>query len=442
MKFYLILFFIILHSLSSLSAIADDISERVLSNGLKVVVKSDHRSPTVVFQTWYKIGSSYEAKGKVGLTHMLEHLMFATNQNVLLSQGFDQLNKVGAIGGAYTGRDDTYYHHRLSKEYLPLAFSVEAERMQHLSASSNEFTIEKKVINEEFHTRLSKDPYLLAHKILYEQAYKHDSYQFPVIGYLHDLNALTLEDANAWHKDYYTPDNATIVVVGDIDAEEVFKLAVKYFEPIKKSKQLYVKSGIDAQKQESKHCFVMNEKNKVGGVIVAYKVPSIKTSKPLWEAYALDVLAGWFETGTISRLTKALVRDKLMAYEITVSYIPMQRKDSLFVIEAIPAQGVSIKELEKALLDEISIIKKEFISRKTLRKIKNQMVATETFDKDSLYIQAKIIGKAESIGIHWSEDAQYISRIKAVTVKQIKQVFDKYFVPSNQTIIIQNSSEE
>ena len=441
MKLFLALF-IILHSLLSLSVMAEDISEMILPNGLKIVVKPDHRSPIAVFQIWYKVGSSYEVNGQTGLSHMLEHLMFAANNNDFLSQGFDHLNKVGAKGGAYTGRDDTFYHHILAKEYLSLAFSIEAERMQYLSPSMNEFIIEKKVIKEELHTSVSKEPYLLAHNILYKKAYQGDSYQFPVIGRLNDLNALTLEEAVSWHKKYYAPDNATIVVVGDVDALEVFKLTVNYFGTIKKSKHLPAESTLKIKNAQSKVRYVMTEKNKVGAVIVAFKVPSIKTSKPYWEAYALDVLAGWFETGTISRLTKALIRDRPLAFEITVSYAPMQRKDSLFIIEAIPAQGVSIKELEKSLLAEIAKIKQEIISQKTLHKIKNQMIATEIFDKDSLYIQAKIIGQSESINVPWSEDIQYISRIKAVTGVQLKQVLDKYFVPSKQTIIIQNTYNE
>ncbi|MCW8930356.1 MAG: insulinase family protein [Gammaproteobacteria bacterium] len=434
----LLLFFL----MSPVILVANDISEMILENGLKVIVKPDTRSPSVAFQIWYKVGSSYEYDGLTGVSHMLEHLMFSSSDNVFLSRSFHQMNKVGSKGGAYTGRDDTLYYHKLAKEFLPLSFDVESERMRHLSASNAEFDIEKKVIKEELHTSLAREPYLLAHQTLYKHAYANDSYQYPVIGRLNDLNNLKLSDAMLWHKNYYTPDNATIVVVGDVIPSEVFKLAKKYFSSITKSKKIFQKKSQKQFSQSKPIRYVMPEKNKVGAVLLAYKVPSIKTSIPQWEAYALEVLAGWLETGTHSRLTKALVRDKLLAYEITVSYSPMQRKNSLFIIEAIPAQGVSIQQLEKELLEEILKIKNEQVSQKSLQKIKNQMVATEVFDRDSTYIQAKIIGQAESVGIDWSEDAQYISRISAVTAEQLKQVLNKYFVPTKRTIIIQNPYDE
>lgn len=442
MKFFWKNLLLALCLISPMTLAADDITELVLSNGLKIVVKPDHRSPTVVFQVWYKVGSSYESEGITGISHMLEHLMFLANENVLLGEGFNRLNDIGAKGNAYTGRDYTFFYHIMAKQHLSPAFEVEAERMQYLSPSINEFNIEKKVIKEELHTRIDKEPYLLAHNALYEQAFKNNSYQFPVIGRLKDLNTLTLTKTMLWHKNHYTPDNATIVVVGDINASEVFKLARKYFASIVKSRPSVSNQSaaetIAEKRQKTETRFVMPETNKAGGVLLAFKVPSINTSIPFWEAYALEVLAGWFETGTNSRLTRALIRDKQLAHEITVFYSPMHRKDSLFIIEAVPAQDVSLKQLEKALVEEIVQIKNETISQQTLQKIKNQMIAAEIFERDSLYTQAKIIGQAESSGIHWSEDAQYISRIKAVTAEQVKKVLQHYFIPSKKTVVVQN----
>ncbi len=418
---------------------AENVTELVLPNGLKVVVKPDHRSPSVVFQIWYKVGSSYEHKGISGISHMLEHLMFIANKNVLLGESFNHLNDIGAKGNAYTSRDYTYYYHLMAKEHLSLAFALEAERMQNLSPSVDEFNIEKKVIKEELYTAIGKEPYLLAHNALYKNAFKNSAYQFPVIGLLKDVNTLSLEKTMLWYKDHYTPDNATIVIVGDVSAPEVFNLARKNFAAIKKSRQLVTNKPAVKEIQKAEIRYVMPEPIKVGGLLVAYKVPSINTSMPLWEAYALEVLAGWLETGTISRLTKVLIRDKHLAHEITISYSPVHRLDSLFIIEAIPALDVSLKQLEKALAEEISHIKNETISQKTLKKIKNQMIATDIFERDSIYTQAKIIGKAESAGIHWSEDARYLSRIKAVTAQQVKQVLHKYFVPAKKIVVVQNS---
>ena len=176
----------------------------------------------------------------------------------------------------------------------------------------------------------------------------------------------------------------------------------------------------------------------VGAVLLAYKVPSINTSISGWEAYALELLAGWFETGINSRLTRALIKEKQLASKITISYSSMRKENTLFIIEALPAKGVSLRQLEKALLSEIQKVKSELITQYSLQKIKNQMIAVEVFDRDSMYTQARIIGQAESIGMHWSDDAQYIAKIKNITASQIKNVLNQFFIAENKIIVIQN----
>ncbi len=418
---------------------AGNISELVLPNGLKIVVKPDHRSPVAVFQIWYKVGSAYEHKGITGISHLLEHLMFKAADNILLGEGFNRLNAIGAKGNAYTSREHTFYYHILEKNHLALAFDVEAQRMQYLSPSVSEFDIEKKIIREECDTYMSNDPYLSAYKLLYQKAFKHNGYQFPISGRPEDRDILTLTKTMDWYKNNYTPDNATIVVVGDVSASEVFQLATKYFSSIKKSRQIstYYSKVTDQTNVKEKMVFVMPATTEVGLILVAFKVPSIKTSIPDWEAYALEVFAGWLESRN-SYLTKALIRDKQLAHEISVIYSPMTKASSVFIFDVIPAYNVSLKQLEQAIIEGIKNIKNVFIDQKSLQKIKNQMIATEIFERDSMYTQAKIIGQAESVGLHWSEDAKYISRIKAVTVEQVKKVFKKYFFAEKEYVVIQN----
>jgi len=419
---------------------AKNIEELILSNGLKIIVKPDHRAPSVVFQIYYKVGSSDESEGITGISHLLEHLMFLSDNNLLLGENFNRLSNIGSIGNAYTTRDFTFYYHIMGKKYLALAFATESHRMQHLSPSITEFNIEKKVIWEELHSVQGKDPFLAAYNKLYELAFKNNTYQFPVIGRLEDFENLTLSKTMSWYKNYYTPDNATIVVVGDIEAAEVLKLARQYFSPVHKTKVLNNhKADKKTNRKSAEIRFVMPDNITVGAILLAYKVPSINTSAPKWEAYALELLAGWLETGSMTRLTRVLIKDKQMANEITISYSSMSKENTLFIIEAIPKQGISLKLLEKTLVDEIKKIKNELITQDSLQKIKNQMIAVEIFDRDSMYTQAKIIGQAESVGIHWSDDAQYISHIKNVTAAQIRTVLKKYFIAENKIIVIQNS---
>ena len=421
-----------------------DITELVLPNGLKVIVKPDHRAPSVVFQIWYKVGSADEYEGITGISHLLEHLMFLSKKNTLLGAYFNRLNNIGSIGSAYTERDFTFYYHILEKKHLALAFAVESNRMQHLSPSVTEFNIEKKVIWEEFYSEIGKDPFLPAYYKLYEQAFKSHAYQFPVIGRLEDLDALTLSKTMSWYKNYYTPDNAVIVVVGDVKVSEVFDLARRFFSQIKTRKDInYHKAEKENLKKTTektiKPRFVMPDNLNVGAVLLAYKVPSINTSISGWEAYALELLAGWFETGINSRLTRALIKEKQLASKITISYSSMRKENTLFIIEALPAKGVSLRQLEKALLSEIQKVKSELITQYSLQKIKNQMIAVEVFDRDSMYTQARIIGQAESVGIPWSDDAQYIAKIKNITASQIKNVLNQFFIAENKIIVIQNA---
>jgi len=350
-----------------------------------------------------------------------------------------RLNHIGSMGNAFTGRDYTFYYHIMAKQYLALAFEIESQRMKNLSPSINEFNIEKKVIHEEMLTRIGKEPFLLVHNALYQYAFTNHAYQFPIIGRLEDLNKITLAQTMSWYNNHYTANNATIVVVGDVTAEEVFKLARKNFSDIKKLKKNTHKPANTQTEPAKNRLFVMPDKTKVGVLLLAYKVPSIKTAAPAWEAYALEVLAAWLETGRNSRLSGVLINDRQRANEMKILFSPMSRAGTLFIIEATAVQGVSLLQLKNSITEEIEQIKKQLINKNILQKIKNQMTAVEIFDRDSIYTQAKIIGQAESIGIHWSEDAQYISRIKSVTAEQVSSVLKKYLTPEREIVIMQNS---
>ena len=421
---------------SPLLLASEKISELKLDNGLKIIVKPDRRSPVAMLQVWYRVGASYEQEGATGVSHMLEHLMFKGAENYSLQLAFKQLNNIGARANAYTHRDYTFYYHMLAKEHLETAFLVEAHRMQTIKPMQQDFDIEKKVILEELHMHNTRDPHLAAYEMLYRQSFTYSGYRLPVIGYSEDIRNMTMADTLKWYDQYYTPDNATIVVTGDVDTRQIFKLARKYFSSIRKASA--VKQRDKAEPLQDKEIrYVMPETTAVGLLLQGYKVPSIVTAQPKWEAYALDVLAGWFESGHHSRLSKSLIRVHQNAYEIKVIYSLMKRQDTLFIIEAIPSEGGYIDKLEQVLNAEIEHIKDELISEKNLKKIKNQMISTEIYERDSLYTQAKIIGQAEAIGIPWQEDAQYIKRIKAVTPEQIRTVLRKYFVPANKVSVIQ-----
>ena len=432
------------------------VSEFVLENGLKVIVKPDHRSPTVVFQIWYKVGSASEKKHHTGVSHLLEHMMYRGNNNPSSEDVYEKISTIGAKGNAYTSRDYTFYYHILTKQYLYLAFALEAERMKQLTINKKDLSIEKSVVREEILDNISRDPYLPALNALYDLAFQQEPYQIPAIGLMADQSALTPEYIKSWHEQYYTPDNSILVIVGDVIASDVFKLANQYFSSIRKTRPTKIESiqpvkshqpakslqPIKSLQRISSHQpknrrFVMPETTSVAMILLAFKVPSIKTSNPHWEAYALDILAGWLDSGFHSRLTKKLLREAQIAQDVYVTYTPMDKRGSLFIIEATAAHNISVEQLEQALIQEINKIKNETISKEILKKIQTQMIATDIFERDSMYTQAKIIGQSESVDITWQEDAQYISRIKSVTVAQVKEVMLRYFQMGEKFTVIQ-----
>jgi zinc protease len=436
-KLFLYLYLFLLCSVSQANA---PITEYILDNGLKIVVHEDSRSPTIMFQLWYKIGSSYEPQGKTGISHMLEHLMYKASNNPELNQTFAHLNTIGARGNALTGRDHSFFYHHLNKKHLILAFQLEAERMRYLSATQTEFDIEKKVILEELQTRITRDPYIPAYQKLFELAFQGQEYHHPVIGYTDDIKRITLEDAKQWHQRHYTPDNATLVISGDAKADEIYTLANQYFGSIRKQhkpiEQKRVRFIPNLKRQS-----IMPERTEVPMLVVAFKVPSIISAHNTWESYALEVLAGWFDSGSDSYLTRQLIRNKPVASEINISYASNSRLDTLFIIEMIPKPGKEPFQLFQALKKELSYLKRQLEKEIKLVTVKNQMLATEVFERDSLYLQAKIIGESESVGLAWQKSRHYLRNINAVTAKQIKHVLNKYFTERNQFMVLQKGQD-
>lgn len=439
-------FFLLLFLISPVSAqdFTPAVSSFILNNGLKVIIKPDHRAPVAVAQIWYKVGAADESAGQSGISHLLEHMMFKSYNNPQLAQDFWQLTRIGARRNAYTHRDYTFYFYIADKTALQRMIHLEALRMQGLYATEQSLAIEKKIIQEEFNNKLSKDPFYFLNDLIYRKAFRYSGYQNPVIGNMKDIQNLTLSQLRQWHQQYYTPDNAVLVIAGDVNAQSVFKWADQYFSPIQKKRTVPVKKNIhisDVSGQSEIRFMVTGKQNppdinRNGKLLMGFRVPSVKTARPNQEAYALEVLAGWLDSGVHSRLPRALIWDKRKAQDISVNYSLMTRYDSLFIIEAMPLENVSMAQLEQAIKEELSLIQQHRISDSELQKVKNQMVAAEIFERDSTYIQAKIIGQAEAIDIPWSEDARYIERIKSVTAEQIQQVLKKYFIPKNRITII------
>jgi len=413
----------------------DMVSEKVLANGLKVLVKEDHRAPVVVSQIWYKVGSSYESSGTTGVSHALEHMMF---KGTTKYPG-DSFNKIvsrnGAEDNAFTSRDYTAYYQKMEKSRLEMSFDLEADRMRNLLLPEEDFLKEIMVVQEERRWRTEDKPQALLYEQLYVTAFDNSGYHHPIIGWMEDLKKMTIDDLKQWYQTYYSPNNAILVVVGDVQTEEVFALADKYFAPIKPFPNLVIKKRTERVQRASKRIELMVPA-KSAYINLAFKVPVINTAKENWEPYALELMAGILDGGDSTRLNQELVKGQQLAASAGTGYSANSRLDNLFILDGTPAEGKNIQQLEKALLEEINKLQQTPVTNEELERVKNQIVASAVYEKDSIFYQAMKIGQAEASGVGWKTEAEYVQRIREITPAQIQQVAKKYFKAKNMTVAV------
>jgi zinc protease len=413
-----------------------DISERILNNGLKVIVKPDHRSPVVISQIWYKVGSSYETGGTTGVSHVLEHMMFKGSKNFPTGEFHKIIARNGGDDNAFTSKDYTAYYQKLEKSRLKVSFELESDRMRGLTLPLDEFKKELMVVMEERRMRTEDKPESLTYEQFYATAFDNSGYHQPIIGWMDDLKNLQVGDLRQWYERYYAPNNATIVVVGDVEPEAVFALAEEYFgklEPFDEKILASDKPRTERQQKGTKR-ITMELEAKLPYFIMGYKVPVINTAEEPWEPYALAVLGGILDGGDSARLSKQLIRGSKIAIEAGAGYSLDARMQTLFLLNGRPSRNVSTEQLEQAILAELDKIKIEKVTPQELQRVKAQVISSAVYEKDSMFYQAMKIGIAETVGVGWEEDEKYVEKIQAVSAEQLQQVAKKYFVPEGLTV--------
>ena len=411
------------------------VHETTLSNGMKVLVKEDHRAPVVVSQVWYKVGSSYEDNGITGVSHVLEHMMFKGTEK----HGAGEFSRIIAENGgsenAFTGRDYTAYFQQLEKSRLPISFQLEADRMRNLTLPQEEFSKEVEVVMEERRLRTEDNPRALTVEQFYATAFVSSPYHNPIIGWMNDLKNLNVDDLKTWYGRWYAPNNATLVVVGDVEAQAVFKLAEQYFGKLTPSEVRTLKPRPEIP-QLGERSITVKAPAKLPYMLMGYKVPVVNTATEEWEPYALEMLAGILSGSGSARFPRELVREKQIAAGVTAGYDLFARQEDLFVIDATPAEGHSIEELRSAIEEQIARIKAEVVSEEELARIKAQVVAHKVYEQDSVFYQAMQMGLLEAVGLGWEKLDEYPDRIRAVTAEQVQAVARKYLVDDSLTVAI------
>lgn len=412
-----------------------EIVEDTLANGMKVIVKTDRRAPVVVSQVWYKAGSMDESYGATGVAHVLEHMMFKGTRDVPAGEFSKRIAAAGGRENAFTSRDHTAYFQTLQKDRLELALKLEADRMANLTLSAAEFAKEINVVMEERRMRTEDSAQARLYEALMATAYQSSPYRHPVIGWMDDLRNMTVDDARRWYEQWYTPNNATLVVAGDVDPAQVIGWAKQYFGPIP-ARPLPARKPQREPEQAGMKEVTVKAPAKLPVVALAWQAPRLNDPQADWEPYALEILAGVLDGHASARLNQSLVREKKIATDVGAGFDAISRGPVLFIADATPAEGQTVAAAEAALKDEIARLVKDGVSETELNRVKAQVLAGQVFQQDSLFYQAMQIGEWTTAGLDYkARDTRY-AKLKAVTADQVKAVAAKYLVDDRLTVAV------
>ncbi|WP_374441585.1 M16 family metallopeptidase [Pseudomonas panipatensis] len=409
--------------------------EYTLDNGLKVVVREDHRAPVVVSQVWYKVGSSYETPGLTGLSHALEHMMFKGSSKLGPGEASRVLRDLGAEENAFTTDDYTAYYQVLAKDRLPVAFELEADRMAHLSLPAEQFKSEIEVIKEERRLRTDDKPNALAFERFKASAYLSSGYHTPTIGWMADLQRMTIDDLRAWYKAWYTPNNATLVVVGDVQPEEVHQLAQRWFGDIPKRELPPARKPLELAEPGERR-LALHVRTQLPSLIMGFNVPGLGSAQNPREVHALRLISALLDGGYSARLSERLERGTELVSGASASYDAFARGDSLFVLSATPnvQKGKTLEQVESALWQQLDELKNTPPSQEELERVRAQVIAGLVFERDSIASQASSIGQLESVGLSWRLADQDLEAIQHVTAQDIQNAARTYFTRSRLTL--------
>jgi len=428
--------FALLAALAVSAALAQGpVQERKLANGLRVIVKEDHRAPTVVHMVWYVAGSMDEVSGESGVAHVLEHLMFKGTRTVKNGEFSRRIAAAGGRENAFTSQDYTAYFQQVPKDALPLMLQLEADRMSSLLVTGAEFAREIKVVMEERRLRTEDQPHALVAEALNAAAYFAHPYRRPIIGWMNDLEHMSHLDARNWYARWYVPNNAFVVVVGDVKADEVFALAQRYYGRIKARPLPERKPQLEPQQRGARR-MVVKAPAELPYLLMGWKCPVLRDADRDWQPYALEVLTGVLDGNESARLNQSLVRNSRVAGEVGAGYDIAARGPGMCSLEGTPSQGRSVADLETALRGELARLVEGGVSADELDRVKAQVVARQVFNRDSIFGQAMEIGRFETAGLSHKDIDRVLERIKAVSAEQVRAVAKQYFVDDALTVVV------
>ncbi len=407
--------------------------EYTLDNGLKLIVREDHRAPVVVTMVWYKVGSVDEPRGKGGLSHMLEHMMFKGTPTLKPNEHSTIIANLGGRDNAFTSSDYTAYFEILPAWELATSLKLEADRMQNLVLKEEDFAPERQVVAEERRQRTESNPQGLFYEDFNATVWTTSNYRNPVIGWMNEIQNWSLDDLKDWYQRYYSPNNAVVVIVGDVNAEETYKLVQQYFGKIPSRGEITRYQDFEVPQKSERRIDMATPAN-LPVLFMAYKVPSINSALDKKEVYALILASEILSGSKTARLPKQFVQTEQIALDASSYYNDGSRYMTTFMLSAVPAEGTSLKTLEDKLKSEINRLKTDPVSESELKKILMGFRTSKIFEKDSIYAQAMSIGSAEATGEGWQQQEALLENLEKVTPEEIQAVAKKYFTNDNLTI--------
>jgi zinc protease len=421
-------------SAMSCSAFANPF-ETKLANGLRIIVKEDHRAPTAVTMVWYHVGAIDEKDGYSGISHMLEHMMFKGTKRVSGGEFSKRVADVGGRDNAFTSLDYTAYFQIVPKTALREMLAMEADRMTNLQLTEKEFTSEMKVVQEERRMRTEDNPHALVHEALNATAFRASPYRRPIIGWMDDLEHMTWQDARNWYRQWYAPNNAYVLVVGDVEHEQVFREVEKSFGHIKPQALPERKPQNEPEQKGMKRVTVKAPAD-MPYIAMSWKVPKLRDVDKDREPFALEVLANVLDGNDAARMAKELVRGQKIAQSAGAGYDGTVRGEASFILDGQPAEGKTVAELETALRGQLKRIQDEGVTPEELARIKTQIIAGQVYKRDSMMAQAMEIGGFEAAGFTWRDYDKLLDRLRSVTAEEVQAVAKKYFSDDTLTVAV------
>lgn len=402
-----------------------------LDNGLQVVIQPDHRAPVAVVQVWYRVGSADEPPGQTGLSHVLEHLMFKGTSRVPAGEFSRLVSHVGGDDNAFTTDNYTVYYQQHVVDRLPLALALEADRMTGLAFSDADFTSELQVVMEERRLRTDDNPQALALERFQALAHLSNPERTPTIGWMRDLRSLTAADARAWYRQWYSPANATLVVVGDVEPQALGEQIRSLFGGLA-AQPLPRRAEVRELPSPGERQMTLRLPGQVPALFLGFNWPSLATAPD--EALALRMLAGILDEGASARLEQRLVRGG-QAAAINTGYDLLARGDTLFTLTAVPGRDQTLQSVREAILAEVYRLRDEQPGADEMRRVAASVAAEQLFSRDDISEQAQLLGRLASNGqpLDWADT--YAERLRQVTPAQVQAVARKYLQPERLTTL-------